>query len=1426
MPIGPNAGTVMTSTLLIPNNFVLGDVEVTGVAISHTYPSDLDVFLISPAGTRAELFTDVCGAGFWVLFNTGFNLSLAATNLIGSACPPGTSIYRPEGDLAALAGEDSAGIWTLEITDDANQDGGRFFGWGLRLRTLSCPTLTPDRTFTPTPTATGTPPTTSPTANVSSTPTRTPTPQPPLGGYGGDGGLATAAYLNSPIGLAVGSDGTLYIADSGNNRIRRVGTDGIISTLSGDGTPSFGGDGGPASAARLSSPAGVALGQDGSLYIADTYNHRVRRVSTSGIITTVAGTGAAGYNGDGGPAVAARIALPYEVAAGSDGSVYIADTSNHRVRRIAGNGIINTVAGNGTPGSAGTSRSAVTANLFSPVGVTVGTDGSFYIAEYGNNRVTRVSPVLPGFAIGEIFLPAETGSEIYVFAGNGRHLRTLDALTGAVRYQFAYDNAGRVITVTDLAGNTTTVEREGNGNPTAIVAPNGQRTLLSVDANDYLAQVTNPVGESVRLSHSFDGLLRTLIDPRSGFHRFTYDARGLLVRDENPADGVKTLARIISNNSYTVTVGTALGVTTTYAVQNLSTGATRQVMIAPNGTRTEAILRPDGSQTSSSADGTVMTQTLGPDPRWGMLAPIVTTMTQTLPSGLRQTLVSTRTAQLANPNDPFSLQVLTTTVTLNGQTTVSRYDGATRTLTTTSPTGRRQITILDNKGRVVQSQIAGLTAVTYSYDNNGRLSSITQGTRTVTFTYDSEWNLVSSTDPLSRTRYFDHDAAGRLTGEILPDGRQIGYTYDPSGNMTSITPPERPNHAFTYTSADLIEDYIPPDVGAGTNQTHYSYNLDQQLTQLIRPDGGYLNIANDDAGRPNRFMYTQDMITLAYDPVTGNVATITGPAGAIVTQSYDGSLPTNAGWAGAISGSMQRSYDSNLRVASERINGGDAINFAYDGDGLLTLAGGLTLARDSQTGLLTGTTLGSLMDTVGYNGFGEITTYGASYNNTSLYSTQYTRDAVGRIDQQVETTGGATRLFAYTYDLAGRLTEVRRDGTLVAHYDYDSNGNRLAAVAVGRIITSTYDNQDRLLQYGTQVYTYTANGELRFKTDTATSETTGYTYDVLGNLTSVILPDGTEINYLVDGQSRRIGKQVNNVRVQGFLYRDGLRPIAELDGNNNVVSRFIYASRSNVPDYLVKGGATYRIIADHLGSPHLVVNTATGQIAQRLDYDAFGNVLTDSNPGFQPFGFAGGLYDLDTRLVRFGARDYEAETGRWLVKDPVGFGGGEANLYSYAANNPVHFIDPNGREVYPVDPRARELLDQLRRDPSGAALYDYLDKSPFIYRVRSNAPQPSDLPKTTAGQFKPDVVAGSRTCNVGGNVELYDAVVRREGVNPVGNLAHELTHAALFDYQYLGRSNPPDVVREYAPFSKEGGLEFFPHVLMNNHWLGIFPNTR
>jgi RHS repeat-associated protein len=146
--------------------------------------------------------------------------------------------------------------------------------------------------------------------------------------------------------------------------------------------------------------------------------------------------------------------------------------------------------------------------------------------------------------------------------------------------------------------------------------------------------------------------------------------------------------------------------------------------------------------------------------------------------------------------------------------------------------------------------------------------------------------------------------------------------------------------------------------------------------------------------------------------------------------------------------------------------------------------------------------------------------------------------------------------------------------------------------------------------------------------------------------------------------------------------------VAETDGAGNVTALFVYATKGNVPDYILSAGATYRVFTDHLGSVRMVVDVQSGALLQQIDYDAFGRIIFDSNPGAQPCGFAGGLYDAQTGLTRFGARDYDPEVGRWTSKDPVGFAGGSAGLYSYANNDSVNLVDPTGLDDTELGPGA------------------------------------------------------------------------------------------------------------------------------------------
>ena len=623
------------------------------------------------------------------------------------------------------------------------------------------------------------------------------------------------------------------------------------------------------------------------------------------------------------------------------------------------------------------------------------------------------------------------------------------------------------------------------------------------------------------------------------------------------------------------------------------------------------------------------------------------------------------------------------------------------TIVTTTPAGRQAIVTLADDGEPESIQVGNLAPVDLTY-NQGRVAMASRSdgtdTRTMAIAYNAQGYVDSVTDPLSQVTSYAYDAVGRVTRKTFPDARYVDYTYDEDGNRETVTPPGAPPqaHAFAYDSADRRRQYDPPQLvpPLASPQTEYTYTADHQLDLITRPDGNTIDYVYDATGKLGTIVTPEGSYAFVYEaPGAGaQLDTITDPSLGVLDSDYDGFLMTQESYSGVFTGGVSWTHDSQLRVETESVNGGNTVTITYDAEGVPDGVGALTLTRDPANGLLDTTAVGGLTSTHDHNDFGELTSSAYDHGGATVYQLQLTYDLAGRIKTKTQLLDGTPTLRCYEYDLSGRLSDVYDaadsngcTGTQIEHYGYDANGNRTAVTNTAGTLNPvdiTVDEQDRLIDYGTASFTYTDNGELDGKQDGV--DTWDFDYDVFGNLERVVLPDTTDIDYIHDGRNRRVGKRVDGTLVRGFIYGDQLNPVAEVDGTGTIVSRFVYGTKSNVPDYMVRAGSTYRIISDHLGSVVAVVDVATGTIAQQIEYDAWGRVLTDDNPGFQPFGFAGGIYDPDTHLVRFGARDYDPETGRWLAKDPIDFAGGDENLYGYVFRDPVNFYDPAGTTTQTV----------------------------------------------------------------------------------------------------------------------------------------------
>jgi len=921
---------------------------------------------------------------------------------------------------------------------------------------------------------------------------------------------------------------------------------------------------------------------------------------------------------------------------------------------------------------------------------------------------------------GEYRVVSQGGDEIYVFSHGGqRHEQTIDRMTGVSRCRFEYEENGRLSRVIDVNGNTTVIERTPEGLALAIVAPHGQRTELVVDGStglELLARVINPAGETNTMAYTSGGLMTSIRSRRGYEFLMAYDGEGRLSEVRVPGEGVKTLSKIVMTlddpavestfgvwdapfvvqpkrrgdpNNYRVRVTTGEGVMNEYGMDVSGNGQVQFRQWDKSdwkwvlGTYTNVVpplaasrvIGPRQISTNVFENGSVVTVATGPDPVYGWQAPVVTQSVVSTPSGLTCVTKMVRTAAGGN---------LSGQVSVNGEEVyTAAYEASTRMITTTLPEGYQSKTTLDASGRVVRVERPGIFPVSISYDCEGRPNRVVQGTgavsRVIDMGYAASGYLQSVTNGMGERVRMERDSVGRSTNVVLPDGQCIGLRYERSEHVVGVTPPGRDEHVQAYTAVGNMGSYQPPSITNGSGGETWTYTRDRQVAGMVRGDGSAITCLYDKTGQLSRVTWPEGSVGFVRDASRRVVAVQAGD-GSRMSYSWDGFLPLAESWSGAVSGTVSRTYDNQFRTVTLTVGSELTTGYQYDLDGAVSRVGDMMVNRDHQTGFITNSLLGAISETMAVDGFGEVVHRETKAGDTGLYAVDYGFDRLGRVTNKTETVGGETNWVAYQYDSAGRLVGVSGtdfQGSYANVYNYDANGNRTQSVVRGVTSVGVVDGQDRLLSFGGVTYQYGATGTLTNKVDGA-GRATALRYDARGVLLGVARQDSPVVDYVLDPVGRRVGKKMDGVRVKGWLYANSLKPVAELDGSNNVVSVFVYGTSGLTPDYLVKAGVQYRVIRDHLGSVRLVVNAQTGMIVQRMDYDEWGRVIQDTNPGFQPFGFAGGMYDADTGLVRFGARDYDPETGRWTARDPILFKSGQENLYVYCRNDPVNFVDPAG----------------------------------------------------------------------------------------------------------------------------------------------------
>ena len=1149
-----------------------------------------------------------------------------------------------------------------------------------------------------------------------------------------DGNAAVEVALD-PTAVAVGKNGDLFIATI--NTVYRVDKRGVIFRFAGTGSNGFSGDGGPATAADLYYIQGLDVDRGGNVYIADKRNCRIRRVTTDGMITTIAGNGITGYTGEDGPAVEAGIGRPDDVAIGPDGGVYIAASS--RIRRVDPDGIIRTLLSGYSPkglavgenkdlyfeyddqvyrltpdgvlaGMAGTGRTCYSQDL--PCGdggparyaelnfawdVALGPDGGLYLLDSANSCIRKIAPPAefsPIWMGGDIPV-SETSDLGYIMTPGGQHKETIDPDTGVTLRAFQYDDADRLTGITDPYGNETRVERNADGTPWAIRSHTGVTTTLGIDEKNHLTDIIYPDGETYLFEYTPDGLLTAKVEPAGNRFEYAFDPAGRVSSVVDGEGGHWQYQRSAYDNGETLTEEiTGEGNVTSYLDRTDATGTFLSTITAPTGAETTFVRGGDGLAVSKTLPcGMALDFTYDLDAKFKFK--YLKRRTVQTPSGLEN--VTTRDRLYEDADTDGLTDLVTETVTINGKETRSVHDTLQSMRTVTSPEGRTATTVFDPSTLApVSIAVPGLDETTYAYDAQGRMIGTRRNSRETSFTYNSQGFLESITGATGNTTWYDYDPAGRITQIHRPDGGAVSFTYDGNSNMRVLTNPLLIDHGFSFNSVNKRTAYHTPLSGSYS----YVYDKDRRLVQTDFPSGNRINNIYGQ-GRLAQIQTPEGNVDLTYICGTQLSAVTKGPES--IGYGYDGTLVISETLSGTLNQSMAYTYDNDFNVVGFAYAGGTE-GYVYDEDGLLAAAGGFTIGRNAVNGLPESVSGGAVNVNRTFNGYGEVESQSLAVNSVSLNESHLTRDDTGRIIQKTETVGGITSTYFYAYDSAGRLLTVTRDGSLVEEYQYGLNGTRTYEMNMPRGIagrTFEYSDEDCLLTAGTTTYDYDADGFLTTKTQAGAVTT--YDYSSRGELLAVTLPDNTIVEYTYDPLGRRIAKSVDGVTIEKYLWQGLTRLLAVYDGADNLLMRFQYAD-DRMPVAMTRNNETYYLAYDPVGSLRMVSDTV-GDVVKQIRYDTFGNVIADTNPSFAvPFGFAGGLYDTQIGLIRFGLRDYDPDTGRWTAKDPIFFSGGATDLYGYCMNDPVNFFDPSGLILWNVVGRgAIKVVGGVSAIATGAA---------------------------------------------------------------------------------------------------------------------------
>ncbi|OJJ19187.1 hypothetical protein BKI52_20460 [marine bacterium AO1-C] len=701
-------------------------------------------------------------------------------------------------------------------------------------------------------------------------------------GFGGDGGVATSATLDAPNGVALDASGNLYIADEGNHRVRKVdAATGNISTIAGTGTMGFSGDGGLATAAQLNRPARVMLDATGNVYISDLGNNRIRKIDAgTGNISTIAGTGVAGASGDGSLATAAQLNAPSGLAIDASGNIYIADQGNHRVRKIdAGTGNISTITGTGVAGFSGDAGLATAAQVNRPAGLTIDGSGNIYIADENNNRVRKIDAgtgnisTVAGFGLPGSFGDGGVATSAAVFSP------TDVALDASSNLYIVNKNSGRIRRVNATNQIISTIAGSGGmvlglleGN--ALSARFNNPTAIAIDAqgNIYFNNTGNNAIRKLTPATTLEFKQNTTMIASSRSHSFGTGALNATIQVDftisNTGSIALNLSNMTANGDFSIvgtpatTVATGNSTTITVAMNTSSAGAKSGTLTFKSNDLNIVTYTVNLSGTVNKVDqaitfGALTTKTFG-DATFNLTA--------TASSGLGVTYTSSNTSVATISGDKVTIVGAGTTtitasqagdVTYNAATDVPQtltinkiaqtitfgalgtktFGDAAFTLSGTTSSGlgvtytSSDATVATVSGNTVTIVGAGTATITASQAGNNNYNAATDVSQTLTINKANQtitFDLGANATKIVGDAAFDLTATGGASGNAILYVSSNTAVATISGSTVTIVGPG----TTTITASQ-----------AGNNNYNAATDVTQVLT-VTQPTGIAENLVN------------------------------------------------------------------------------------------------------------------------------------------------------------------------------------------------------------------------------------------------------------------------------------------------------------------------------------------------------------------------------------------------------------------------------------------------------------------------------------------------------------------------------------------------------------------------------------------------------